>query len=136
MSRPDICDFRLCRRSRVKLVLTVKRTQDSALRSQFWYRQFREIIPRSHSTTSRNSSKHYDFVHVPIFNRALSSRLGLHDCVIPNTFRRSKSPLLNKALLFYLTDVSVNSSHCVHLRLRRFRLTNIQSSQSITSVHV
>jgi hypothetical protein len=23
---------------------TVKRTQDSALRSQFWYRQFREII--------------------------------------------------------------------------------------------
>ncbi len=23
---------------------TVKRTQDSALRSQFWYRQFREIV--------------------------------------------------------------------------------------------
>jgi len=23
---------------------TVKRTQDSALRSQFWYQQFREII--------------------------------------------------------------------------------------------
>ncbi|GGI95207.1 hypothetical protein GCM10008995_01710 [Halobellus salinus] len=24
---------------------TVKRTQDSALRSRFWYRQFREIVP-------------------------------------------------------------------------------------------
>jgi len=46
---------------------TTKRTQDSALRSRFWYRQFREIVPCSQSTTSRRSLRNYDPAGVPHF---------------------------------------------------------------------
>ena len=46
---------------------TVKRTQDSALRSRVWYRQFREIVLLFALNNLRNSPRHYDRTPVPRF---------------------------------------------------------------------